>query len=302
MYAHTGSEARMHVTGQPSDGGGYGPYAQHSYYDVWGNVTGRLGWGGNYGSYTNWTLSYAGNRRTDQGYDPAGNMTHDGGQYTYDATGQQTNATYPPSWNGYTLQQGYNGDRLRVKKVDNGTPTYYLRSSVLGGQVVAEVDWQGVWQRGYVYLGGQLLVVQSEGVPKWVHQDPVTKSQRLTDYNLNVVAVVDLDPWGGETGRSWAQGKQPHRYATYERDGNGNDQAMYRQYHSYWQRFDQPDPYDGSYNMADPQSLNRYSYVQNDPVNFVDPSGLLRIQQCKRDWVDFGNGRIYTPPYDCQTI
>ena len=23
-----------------------------------------------------------------------------------------------------------------------------------------------------------------------------------------------------------------------------------------------------------PQSLNRYSYVQNDPVNFVDPSGL----------------------------
>ena len=276
QYAHTGSEARMHVTGQPNDGGGYGPYSQHTYYDVWGNVTGRLGWGGNYGSYTNWTLSYAGNRRTDQGYDPAGNMTYDGGQYTYDATGQQTNATYPPNWNGYTLQQGYNGDRLRVKKVDNSTPTYYLRSSVLGGQVLAEVDWQGVWQRGYVYLGGQLLVVQSEGVPKWVHQDPVTKSQRLTDYNLNVVAVVDLDPWGGETGRSWAQGRQPHRYTSYERDGNGNDQAMFRLYHSFWQRFDQPDPYDGSYNLTDPQSLNRYSYVQNDPVNFVDPSGLLK--------------------------
>ena len=26
--------------------------------------------------------------------------------------------------------------------------------------------------------------------------------------------------------------------------------------------------------MTDPQSFNRYSYVQNDPVNFVDPSGL----------------------------
>ncbi len=24
-----------------------------------------------------------------------------------------------------------------------------------------------------------------------------------------------------------------------------------------------------------PQSFNRYAYVQNDPVNFVDPSGLL---------------------------
>jgi hypothetical protein len=27
--------------------------------------------------------------------------------------------------------------------------------------------------------------------------------------------------------------------------------------------------------MSDPQSFNRYAYVQNDPVNFVDPSGLL---------------------------
>jgi hypothetical protein len=133
-------------------------------------------------------------RRTDLVYDASGNMTNDGGQYTFDVTGQQVNATYPPNWNGYTLQQTYNGDRLRVKKVDNGTPTYYLRSSVLGGRVVAEVDWQGTWQRGYVYLGGQLLVIQSEGVPKWVHSDPVTKSQRLTDYNLTLVAVVDLDP------------------------------------------------------------------------------------------------------------
>jgi len=138
---------------------------------------------------------------------------------------------------------------------------------------------KAVWrsQRGYVYLGGQLLVIQSEGVPKWVHADPVTKSQRLTDYNLIVVAAIDLDPWGGETNKSWGQGKQPHRYTSYERDGNGNDQAMNRQYHSYWQRFDQPDPFDGSASLADPQSFNRYSYCYNDPVNFVDPDGEIPI-------------------------
>src|SRR6266436_1180343 len=49
---------------------------------------------------------------------------------------------------------------------------------------------------------------------------------------------------------------------------------MMRSYHSYWNRFDQPDPYDGSYDLTDPQSLNRYAYVESDPVNFVDPTGL----------------------------
>ena len=39
-------------------------------------------------------------------------------------------------------------------------------------------------------------------------------------------------------------------------------------------RFSQPDPYGGSYNFSDPQSLNRYGYVGNDPVNRKDPSGL----------------------------
>jgi len=37
-------------------------------------------------------------------------------------------------------------------------------------------------------------------------------------------------------------------------------------------RWTSPDPLVGS--IADPQSFNRYSYTQNDPGNFVDPSGL----------------------------
>ncbi len=123
------------------------------------------------------------------------------------------------------------------------------------------------------HLGGQLLAIQQGGV-KWVHQDPVVKSQRLTDYNQNVVAGVELDPWGGETSRSWQQGQQRQRFTSYLRDGNESDEAMMRRYNRWWSRFDQPDPYDGSYNLSDPQSLNRYSYVQNDPVNFTDPTGL----------------------------
>ncbi|SRR6266404_38555 len=49
---------------------------------------------------------------------------------------------------------------------------------------------------------------------------------------------------------------------------------MQRRYNRWWSRFDQPDPYDGSYELTNPQSFNRYAYTQNDPVNHTDPSGL----------------------------
>ena len=54
-------------------------------------------------------------------------------------------------------------------------------------------------------------------------------------------------------------------------------------------RFTRPDPYGGSYDLGTPQSLNRYSYVENDPVSFVDPDGRLlaipiSIVQSIVDW------------------
>jgi hypothetical protein len=49
---------------------------------------------------------------------------------------------------------------------------------------------------------------------------------------------------------------------------------MFRRYAPKQDRFAQPDPYDGSYNLQNPQSLNRYAYTNGDPVNYVDPSGL----------------------------
>jgi RHS repeat-associated protein len=105
------------------------------------------------------------------------------------------------------------------------------------------------------------------------------KSLLTTIKSLNasaIVSTIELDPWGADTPRSNNAAFQPRKFTSYERDGNGSDEAMFRRYNRWQSRFDQPDPYDGSYDATDPQSFNRYAYVQNDPVNFTDPTGLLQ--------------------------
>ena len=65
------------------------------------------------------------------------------------------------------------------------------------------------------------------------------------------------------------------QYATYLRNGTtGLDYAQQRWYSSQVMRFTSPDPYRASGGPAEPQGWNRYAYVQNDPVNMADPTGL----------------------------
>ena len=282
-FAHSGAEARAHAfSGQW--GTMDGPYSLGFAYDVWGNMTQRFGWdgevqGGSAGQTSFINYSYnSSNRRTGFGYDPAGNLTNDLGQtFTYDATGQQATAAF----SGYSLGQSYDGNGVRVKKVENGSTTYYLRSSVFGGQVVAEIIWASVswqWSRGYVFGATGLLAVQQNGV-YWMHEDPVTKSKRVTNSAGTVVSTIELDPWGGDAGAAWSSNTtfQPKKFTSYDRDGNGSDEAMFRRHNRWHSRFDQPDPYGGSYKLSDPQSFNRYAYVQNDPVTHVDSGLGLRV-------------------------
>lgn len=65
------------------------------------------------------------------------------------------------------------------------------------------------------------------------------------------------------------------RFAQTEGDqATGLEHTNWRKMESGAGRWTSPDPYRGSMRKDDPQSLNRYAYTQNDPVNFVDPSGL----------------------------
>ncbi|HBB90011.1 MAG TPA: hypothetical protein DC047_20600 [Blastocatellia bacterium] len=211
---------------------------------------------------------------------PIGSYAHSGpnaGDTIYAADFQELRDKIKAAWTALAVgavTQGYDGNGLRVKKTEYGANTWYLRSSVLGGQVIAELDASGTWARGYVYAGGTLLAVQQSSSVYWMHEDPITKSKRTTDVSGNIVSAIELDPWGADTNRSGSSAFQPNKFTSYERDSNGSDEAMFRRYNRKHSRFDQPDPYDGSYSLNDPQSFNRYAYTQGDPVNFVDPTGL----------------------------
>ncbi|MGH9725430.1 MAG: RHS repeat-associated core domain-containing protein, partial [Candidatus Acidiferrales bacterium] len=66
------------------------------------------------------------------------------------------------------------------------------------------------------------------------------------------------------------------KFTSYERDGeSGNDYALGRYYENRLGRFTATDPLAGA--AGNPQSLNRYAYVQNDPINSADPSGMVLI-------------------------
>src|SRR5262249_45124653 len=120
----------------------------------------------------------------------------------------------------------------------------------------------------YVYSGGALLAKIESGATKYYHQDHLS-NRLVTDSSGNVVAQMGHYPFG----ESWYNASSDKLlFTTYERDSeSGNDYALARYYIFRFGRFASPDPISGS--TADPQSLNRYPYTQNDPTNASDPSG-----------------------------
>ena len=57
-----------------------------------------------------------------------------------------------------------------------------------------------------------------------------------------------------------------------------------------------PDPYDGSYQPGNPQSLNRYAYAMNSPISLSDPLGLDSVICSTTGYsTDGGDNGVYTP-------
>ena len=234
-------------------------------YDRYGNRLSQALTGGQ-GFNTNVTVDATTNRIQETGfaYDAAGNLISDPvHNYFYDAEGRMTNVDARFSY-------GYDNGMRRVSKTDGntGTTTNYVYS---GGKVIAEYV-NGVLTTEYVYAGAQLVATLDGSGNRTYHYADQLSTRVETDASANVTRTYGHFPFG----ESWYETGTPDKwkFTSYERDAEtGNDYAMAREYASTYGRFMQPDP--AAPVLSNPGSLDRYSYVFNDPATLNDPSGMF---------------------------
>lgn len=102
------------------------------------------------------------------------------------------------------------------------------------------------------------------------HADHLGSVRTLTDDAGAVIATYQTDAWGNPSGGSGSS-TQPLGFTGEPRDATGLSFLRSRYYDPELGRFLNRDTWAGG--VAAPQSLNRYSYVSNNPVRHADPSG-----------------------------
>jgi RHS repeat-associated protein len=201
-------------------------------------------------------------------YDASGNLTSDiAHNYQYDAESRMVTVD-----GGSTANSSYDSSNRRMKKVAGGVTTHYVWE---GSQVIAEYNGStGGLISEYVFAGSRMVAREQSGVLRYFLQDRLS-TRLITDSSGTLVGREDHLPFGEDSGTGSGESEK-HRFTSYERDSESNtDYAMNRQYATTTGRFLQPDPAAGT--IGAPPSLNRYAYVENDPINSVDPYGLFPI-------------------------
>lgn len=227
-------------------------------------------------------LQASGNFSFIQQYNPATNQISASG-YVYDAAGELTNDgngnTYTYDRNGMlTASNGaqyvYDALDQRIEKTIGGNSTI---SIYFQGRRMAELNpatkaWTDlIWDN-------QAIVAEVGGtrtaLPEYRLLGHLGSLAVVTDGSGNPMETNVLTPYGQLTSISSYSVHDPFLFAGLEQDTeNASDHGWYRNYSTEQNRWLSPDPYNGSYDIANPQSFNRYSYVMNNPLMFTDPSG-----------------------------
>ena len=220
-----------------------------------------------YSRFDQWNLAY----------DANGNLSKRGGQdFTYDYRNRMVSA----SESGTTVSFNYDALGRRIEKAGpQGTTRYYYA----GNQVIEERNAAGQVTRQYVYGTGIDEVLRLDvytggtAVPYYFHINQIGSTTAITDSDGNIVERITYDTYG-----------RPHFS---DSEGNslnsssiGNTTLFQgREYDPetglYHYRARTYDPIMGRFLQVDPlgyvDSMNLYQAFNMNPVNYVDPLGLL---------------------------
>ena len=242
-------------------------------YDRWGNRWDQNVTAGS-GPAPQLTINTSTNQITGGGYayDAAGNMTNDGyHSYTYDAEGNMTAVD-----GGSTLTAVYDALNHKVRaKTANSTLEFLFDQS---NRVTSNWTSATVANEAHIFWDGAQLAFRSgNGDTYFAHKDWVNTDRVHSGPSGTVGATYTSLPWGDGGLMNYSDGYAGWDFARFaDMDANlesSTYHATLRQYAQTPGRWMSPDPYAGSYDFGNPQSLNRYAYALNNPLFFFDPVG-----------------------------
>ncbi len=201
-------------------------------------------------------------------YDAAGNVMNGGTHsYTYDAENRIITVD-----GGVTAQYTYEADGHRIRKVTSSSTLDYIFD--LEGRAVSEVNTSGTRTRGEIYLGGRHLASYAAGTTAFDHSDWLGTVRVSTGAAGSILNSFTSLPFGDALNTI---GSSPIHFTGKERDSeSGLDNFGARYDSSSMGPFMTPDPVViTTERLYDPQQLNGYSYVRNNPLRFLDPTGMI---------------------------
>jgi len=179
-------------------------------------------------------------------------------KYAYDPDGNRVQKT--------TATGGSGGD-------PNGTWQFLYDQS---GRMIQRFNGT-LWQ-GNIYVGGRHLVEDGGGT-NFSHADWLgTERMRSTNTGTVCESIASLPFGDGQTTTGACYHSSPLHFTGKEHDfESGLDYFGARFNSSSMGRFMSPDPANAGASLDSPQSWNAYSYVLNNPLTYIDPSGLVCV-------------------------
>jgi RHS repeat-associated protein len=252
-------------------------------YDRYGNRFAQAAYQGGFSFYPN--IDPTTNHITTSGftYDAAGNMTNDATNgaphsFQYDAEGNILTVDH-----GNTATYVYDAFNRRIE-APTSTGTTEFTYDYAGRRISAWLSSGNVGYQARIYWDNEHFAFRAGDGTNFEHQDTLGTERVRTMYNGSLGATYKSLPWGDDYTatiyNSYADEDNLH-YAGTERDAeSGTEHAQFRNYDSAQGRWLAPDPDRASYDFSNPQSLNRYTYVSDNPLSLLDPRGTDSFTLC----------------------